>query len=69
MIAAWDEVQMLRLNMEAQAQAIQGLEQARALLGEELLQAKARVAELAAEKAQLEAELKNTGEALQSIIQ
>ena len=24
--AAWDEVQMLRLNMEAQAQAIQGLE-------------------------------------------
>ncbi len=63
--AAWplgsDEVQMLRLNMELQAQAIQGMEQAR-LLGEELLQAKARVAELAAE-------LKNTAEALQSIIQ
>ena len=55
--AAWDEVQMLRLNMELQAQAIQGMEQTR-LLGEELLQAKARAAEL-----------KNTAEALQSIIQ
>jgi len=43
-----DEAQLLRLNMEAQAQAIQGVERAR-VLGEELLQAKARVAELAAE--------------------
>jgi TPR repeat protein len=55
--AAWDEVQMLRLNMELQAQAIQGMEQSR-VLREELLQAKARVAELAVEKAQLAAELK-----------
>ena len=38
--AAWDEVQMLRLNMEAQAQAIRGMEQARVL--------EARVVELAA---------------------
>ena len=66
--AAWDEARLLQLNMELQAQAIQGLEQAR-VLGEELLQAKARAAELAAEKAQVAAELKNTGEALQSIIQ
>ena len=29
--AAWDEVQMLRLNMEAQTQAIQGMEQTRVL--------------------------------------
>jgi TPR repeat protein len=46
--AVWDEAQLLRLNMEVQAQVIQGLERAR-VLGEELLQAKARVAELAAE--------------------
>ena len=46
--AVLDETQLLRLNMEAQAQAIQGMEQAR-VLGEEQLQAKARVAELAAE--------------------
>jgi TPR repeat protein len=46
--AVWDEAQLLRLSMEAQAQAIQGMERAR-VLGEELLQAKARVAELAAE--------------------
>jgi hypothetical protein len=59
--AAWDEVQMLRLNMEAQAQAIHGMEQAR-VLGEELLQAKVQIAELAAE-------VKNTAEALHSIIQ
>jgi TPR repeat protein len=63
-----DELQLLRLNMEAQAQAIQGVERAR-VLGEELLQAKARVAELAAEKAQLAAELKMRDEALRSIIQ
>jgi TPR repeat protein len=56
-----DEARLLWLNMEAQAQAIQGLEQAR-VLGEELLQAKARVAELAAE-------LKMRDEALRSIIQ
>jgi TPR repeat protein len=56
-----DETRLLWLNMEAQAQAIQGVERAR-VLGEELLQAKARVAELAAE-------LKNTAEALRSIIQ
>ena len=69
--AAWDEVQMLRLNMEAQAQAIQGMEQAR-LLGEELQQARAREAEQAAEKAQLVAELKIHVDAqskLQEIIQ
>jgi TPR repeat protein len=60
---AWDadEAQLLRLNMEAQAQAIQGVERAR-VLGEELLQAKARVAELAAE-------LKMRDEALRSIMQ
>jgi TPR repeat protein len=63
-----DEAQLLRLNMEAQAQAIQGVERAR-VLGEELLQAKARVAELAAEKAQLAVELKMRDEALRSIIQ
>jgi TPR repeat protein len=63
-----DEAQLLRLNMELQAQAIQGVERAR-VLGEELLQAKARVAELAAEKAQLAAELKMRDEALRSIIQ
>jgi TPR repeat protein len=63
-----DEAQLLWLNMEAQAQAIQGVERAR-VLGEELLQAKARVAELAAEKAQLAAELKMRDEALRSIIQ
>ena len=69
--AAWDEVQMLRLNMEAHAQAIQGMEQAR-LLGEELQRARAREAELAAEKAQLAAEkaqlaaeVKNNSEVLQ----
>jgi TPR repeat protein len=56
--AAWDEVQMLRLNMELQAQAIQCMEQGR-LLGEELLQAKARAAELAAE-------VKTRDEALQA---
>jgi TPR repeat protein len=55
--AARDEVQLLRLNMEAQAQAIQGMEETR-VLGEELLQAKAR-----------EAELRVNVEALQSIIQ
>jgi TPR repeat protein len=64
-----DEAQLLfRLNVEVQAQAIQGVERAR-VLGEELLQAKARVAELAAEKAQLAAELKMRDEALRSIIQ
>jgi TPR repeat protein len=63
-----DEARLLWLNMEAQAQAIQGVERAR-VLGEELLQAKARVAELAAEKAQLAAELKMRDEALRSIIQ
>jgi hypothetical protein len=56
-----DEARLLRLNMEAQAQAIQGVERVR-VLGEELLQAKARVAELAAE-------LKMRDEALRSIIQ
>jgi hypothetical protein len=56
-----DEALLLRLNMEAQAQAIQGMERAR-MLGEELLQAKARVAELAAE-------LKMRDEALRSIIE
>jgi TPR repeat protein len=44
----WDEARLLRLNMEAQAQAIEGMERAR-VLGEELQRAKARVAELAAE--------------------
>jgi TPR repeat protein len=39
---------MLRLNMEAQAQAIQGMERAR-VLGEELQRAKVQIAELAAE--------------------
>ena len=39
--AAWDEVRMLRLNMELQAQAIHGMEQTRVL--------EARVAALAAE--------------------
>jgi hypothetical protein len=63
-----DEAQLLRLNMEAQAQAIQGVERAR-VLGEELLQAKAGAAELAAEKAELAAELKMRDEALRSIIQ
>jgi hypothetical protein len=56
-----DEARLLWLNMEAQAQAIRGVERAR-VLGEELLQAKARVAELAAE-------LKMRDEALRSIIQ
>jgi hypothetical protein len=56
-----DEAQLLRLNMELQAQAIQGMERAR-VLGEELLQAKARVAELSAE-------LKVRDEALRSIMQ
>jgi TPR repeat protein len=46
--AALDEVQLLRLNMEAKAQAIHGMEQTR-VLGEELQRAKAGVAELAAE--------------------
>jgi TPR repeat protein len=46
--AAFDEVQLLRLNMEAQAQAIHGMEQTR-VLGAELQRAKAGVAELAAE--------------------
>jgi TPR repeat protein len=63
-----DEARLLRLNMEAQAQPMQGVEWAR-VLGEELLQAKARVAELAAEKAQLAAELKMRSEALRTIIQ
>jgi TPR repeat protein len=56
-----DEARLLWLNMELQAQAIQGVERAR-VLGEELLQSKARVAELAAE-------LKMRDEALRSIIQ
>jgi hypothetical protein len=47
--------------MEAQARAIQSVERAR-VLGEELLQAKARVAELSAE-------LKMRDEALRSIMQ
>ena len=59
--AARDEVQMLRLNMEAQTQAIRGMEWTR-VLGEELQQAKVRVAELSAE-------LRVNVEALQSIIQ
>jgi TPR repeat protein len=42
------EAQLLQLNMELQAQAIEGMEQTR-VLGEELQQAKAGVAELAAE--------------------
>ncbi len=44
--AAWDEVRLLRLNVEAQAQAIQGMEQTRVL--------EARVAELAAEQTKLQ---------------
>jgi TPR repeat protein len=56
-----DEARLFWLNMELQAQAIQGVERAR-VLGEELLQAKVSVAELAAE-------LKNNVEALRSIIQ
>ena len=43
-----DQVRLLWMNMEAQAQAIEGMERAR-VLGEELQRAKARVAELAAE--------------------
>jgi TPR repeat protein len=58
---ARDEVQLLRLNMEAQAQAIRGMEQTR-VLGEELQRAKACEAELSAE-------LRVNVEALQSIIQ
>ena len=58
---ARDEVQLLRLNMEAQAQAIRGMEETR-VLGEELQRAKAREAELSAE-------LRVNVEALQSIIQ
>jgi TPR repeat protein len=46
--AVWDEAQLLRLNMEAQAQAIEGMERAR-VLGEELQRAKVRIAELGAE--------------------
>jgi tetratricopeptide (TPR) repeat protein len=46
--AALDEAQLLRANMEAQAQAIEGMERAR-VLGEELQRARAREAELAAE--------------------
>jgi TPR repeat protein len=52
-----DQVRLLWLNMEAQAQAIRGMEQTR-VLGEELLQVKA-----------CEAELRVNVEALQSIIQ
>jgi hypothetical protein len=63
-----DDAQLLRLYMEVQAQAIQCVERAR-VLGEELLQMKAREAELAAEKAQLAAELKMGDEALRSITQ
>jgi TPR repeat protein len=63
-----DDARLLWLNMEAQAQPMQGVEWTR-VLGEELLQAKARVAELAAEKAQLAAELKMRDEALRTIIQ
>jgi TPR repeat protein len=63
-----DDAQLLWLNMELQAQAIQGVERAR-VLGEELLQTKARVAELAAEKAKLAAEFKMRDEALRSITQ
>ena len=43
--AAWNEVQMRRLNMESQAQVIQGVEQSR-VLEEELQQAKVQIAEL-----------------------
>ena len=46
--AVLDEAQLLRLNMEAQAQAIHGMEQT-LVLGEELQRAKAGAAELAAE--------------------
>jgi TPR repeat protein len=56
-----DQLRLLRLNMEAQAQAIQCMEQTR-VLGEELQRAKAREAELSAE-------LRVNVEALQSIIQ
>ena len=55
--AVLDEAHLLRLNAEAQAREIQGMEQARVL--------EARVAQLAAEKALLAEELKNSAEALQ----
>jgi TPR repeat protein len=62
--AALDEVQLLRLNMEAQAQAIEGVERAR-VLGEELQRARAREVELAAElKIHVDAQSK-----LQDVIQ
>jgi TPR repeat protein len=56
-----DQVRLLQLNVEAQAQAIQGMEETR-VLGEKLQRAKAREAELSAE-------LRVNVEALQSIIQ
>ena len=63
--AAWDEVQMLRLNMEAQAQAIQGMERTR-VLGEALQRANVRVSELSTQNAVLAGELKANAEALQA---
>jgi hypothetical protein len=62
--AEWDEAQLLRANMEAQAQAIEGMERAR-VLGEELQRARAREAELSAElKIHVDAQSK-----LQDVIQ
>ena len=46
--AVQDETRLLRAHAEAQALAIQGMEQTR-VIGEQLVQAKSRIAELTAE--------------------
>jgi uncharacterized protein (DUF3084 family) len=63
-----DEARLLRLNMEAQAQVIQGVERTR-VLGDELLQAKARAAQLAAELKMREAALRSIIESKDAVIQ
>ena len=52
--AAWDEVRLLQLNVEAQTQAIISMEQTRV--------SEARVAELAAEQSKLQSIIQAKGE-------
>ncbi len=60
-----DETQCFRAQVEAQVQAIQGMEHAR-VMSKELLQAKADVTKLLVDVAKLQAEVELKDEALQS---
>jgi hypothetical protein len=62
------QLQLLRANAQAQAFALQGMERERAM-GEELLQAKAQIAEVRAEVAVLESKLQSKEAVLQATLQ